>query len=229
MKKNIYKNLYNNQKNLGNLADSPRIRKMLAIIDRLNLENKNILDIGCYDGTFLSLIKNRNNNFFGLEASDWGFERARKREIDVRQYFFDDKIKLPFEDEFFDVVAAGEIIEHIYDTDFFLAEIYRTLKPGGKLLISTPNVASLGRRLMLFFGANPIIELSPNEPASSGHIRYFTFRTLRKLLKKHNFKTISSRSDCINFSRNGKIKSTFLAKLFPALGASIVYYAKKYS
>lgn len=226
MEKNIYKNLYSDQKNLGNLAESLRIKNMLAIIDRMNLENKNILDIGCYDGTFLSLIKNRNNNFFGIEASDWGAEKSREKEIEVSQYFFDDKTGFPFEDGFFDLVVAGEIIEHIYDTDFFLEEIRRVLKPGGHLIISTPNIASLGRRIFLLFGVNPIIELSPNEPESSGHIRYFTFKTFKKILEKHGFKIIASRSDSVNFSSNGKTKSSLLARMFPKFGASIIFFAK---
>ena len=227
MEKNIYKNLYSDQKNLGNLADSVRIKKMLAIIDRLNLNDKNILDIGCYNGTFLSLIKNRNNNFFGIEASEWGLNKSRQKGIEVNQYFFDDTTRLPSADGYFDVVVAGEIIEHIYNTNFFLEEIQRILKPAGKLILSTPNIASLGRRIFLLFGINPIIELSPNEPDSSGHIRYFTSKSLRQLLEKHKFKILSSQSDCVNFSSNGKIKSAFLAKIFPKLGASVLFLADK--
>lgn len=221
--------MYDDEKNSGNLADSPRIKSMLSLVNRMNPKKANILDIGCHDGTFLSLVKNRNNNFFGLEASDWGVEKARKKGIEANQYFFNDEAKLPYADNFFDVVAAGEIIEHIYDTDFFLSEIYRVLKPGGHLIISTPNIASLGRRLFLFFGLNPIIEVSPNESESVGHIRYFTFKTLKDILEKHNFKIVSAQSDCVNFSKNGKIKSALLAKLFPTLGASAIIYAKKSS
>lgn len=229
MENNIYRKKYNSQNNLGNLAGNPRIKSMIGTMNRLNLRHSNILDIGCYDGTFLSLIKNRNNNLFGLEASDWGTEKSKERGIHVQQYFFDGKSKFPYKDSFFDAVVAGEIIEHIYDTDYFLFEIYRILKPGGRLLISTPNIASLGRRIFLLFGINPIIELSPNEPHSSGHIRYFTFESLKNLLKKNKFQIITSRSDCINFTGNGKIKSVLLAKLFPKFGASIICHAKKTS
>lgn len=227
MEKNIYKNMYSDQRNSSELADSQRIKVMTAIFNRLNPQNNKILDIGCFDGTFLSLVKNQNNDFYGLDASDWAIEHMRKKEMKIQKFFFDDKTELPFENDFFDIVIAGEIIEHIFDTDFFLEEISRVLKPGGKLLISTPNVASLGRRLFLLFGANPIIELSPNEADSVGHIRYFTRKTLKKILEKHGFKIISSHSDCINLSRKGKLKSAILAKIFPGLGASIIYLAKK--
>jgi 2-polyprenyl-3-methyl-5-hydroxy-6-metoxy-1,4-benzoquinol methylase len=225
--KNIYKNLYGDDTNSGNLGSTLRIKIMLEMANNLQLTNKNILDIGCHNGIFLSLIKNRNNNFYGLDANDWAVSESEKKDLNIRQFFFDDKTKLPFENEFFDVVIAGEIIEHIFDTDFFLEEISRVMKPGGKLLISTPNVASLGRRLLLFFGANPIIELSPNEANSVGHIRYFTRKTLEKILAKHGLKTTSFHSDCIIFSRNGKLKSEILAKVFPKLGSSIICLSEK--
>lgn len=228
MEKNIYKNLYSDEKKTGNLPESLRIKRMVKTIDRLNPHSRNILDIGCHDGTFLSLLKNRNNNFFGLDASDWAVAESRKKGIQVQQFYFDDETKLPFKDEFFDVIAAGEIIEHIYDTDFFLQEIRRVLKPKGKLLVSTPNIASLGRRLLLFFGISPLVELSPNEPTSVGHIRYFTFHTLKQLLEKHKFKIISSQSDCVNFLNSGKVRSALLAKVFPKLGASVIFFAEKF-
>lgn len=221
--KNIYKNIYNDQNNLGDLAKNPRIKVMLSMIDNLNLKEKNILDIGCYDGTLLSLIKNRNNAFYGLEASDWGVEKSKGKGINVQKYFFNGENNLPSLNEFFDAVIIGEIIEHIFDTDFFLEEIKRILKPGGRIVISTPNVASFGRRLLLFFGINPIIEASPNEADSSGHVRYFTTKSLSQLLKKHNFRIVKYKSDYVNFSKNGSVKSSFLAKIFPKLGTSIVF------
>jgi 2-polyprenyl-3-methyl-5-hydroxy-6-metoxy-1,4-benzoquinol methylase len=225
--KNIYEKLYSDEKNSGNLGESRRVKIMLAMADRLDLEEKNILDIGCHDGIFLSLVKNRRNNFFGLEASDWGVEKAQKKEIKATKFFWNDESKLPYQDNFFEVVVAGEIIEHIFDTDFFLAEIRRVLRPGGKLILSTPNIASLGRRLFLLLGRDPMIEVSPNEDGSVGHIRYFTRKKLAKLLRKNDFNILEEKSDCVNFSNDGKIKSSLLAKLFPGWGASVIVLAEK--
>lgn len=225
--KNIYSNLYRKKEKRLNLVNNSRIMIMVQLVNKLNLKNKNILDIGCYDGTFLSLIKNRNNNFYGIEASAYGVREAQKRGIKVKKFFWDDKKRLPFKDNFFDLVVAGEFIEHIYDTDFFLEEVRRLLKDRGYFLLSTPNIASLGRRLMLFFGTNPIIEVSPNEPDSSGHIRYFTFKTLESLLRKHSFEILVKKSDVVNFSYSGKLRLKLLAKLFPTLGQSLIFKCKK--
>ena len=225
--KNIYKNLYGETKRLK-LQDNPRIKIMADIINGLDLKDKNILDVGCYDGTFLSLISSKNNKLYGVEASNYGVDQARGKGITVEHFFFDDKTSLPFENGFFDLIVAGEIIEHIYDTDFFLVEIKSLLKNKGVLLISTPNLASLGRRLMLFFGQSPIIEDSPNEPESSGHIRYFTFRTLEKLLNKHGFKVLSKCSDIVNFCPNGSVRSKLIAKYFPPIGQSLIFLVTKH-
>lgn len=223
MRKNIYENLYDQEQKRFDLSSNPRIKIMLAMVNGLDLKSRRILDIGCYDGTFLSLIKNKSNKLYGIEASDYGFQEARRRGTIVEKFFIDDGVKFPYTDNFFDFVIAGEIIEHIYDTDFFLCEIKRILKKGGLILISTPNIASLGRRLLLLFGFNPIIEVSPNEPDSPGHIRYFTFKSLKGLLEKHNFRVIKGKSDVVNFCSNGRLKSTLIPKLLPSLGQSIIY------
>lgn len=93
---------------------------MLSMVDDLKLVNKRILDLGCYDGTSLSLIKNRDNEFYGIEASEYGFQQAIAKGIKAEKFFIRDGVNFPFQDSFFDLIVIGEIIEHIYYTDFFL-------------------------------------------------------------------------------------------------------------
>ncbi|OGG87169.1 hypothetical protein A3B87_01075 [Candidatus Kuenenbacteria bacterium RIFCSPHIGHO2_02_FULL_39_13] len=223
--KNIYENMYSND-NKVDLIRNPRVLEMVNMIDGLNLKQKNILDIGCYDGTFLSMIKNKENNFYGLEASNYGCEESLKKGIEVKKFYVNDDEVLPYENIFFDLVVAGEIIEHIYDTHHLLLEISRILKPGGMFLITTPNVASFGRRLLLLIGKNPLLEISVSQ-GNAGHIRYFTFETLKQILEKNNFQILKSKSDIINFLSRGKPSSKFLAQAFPKFGQSIIYLAEK--
>ena len=107
--KNIYENMYSND-NKVDLIRNPRVLEMVNMIDGLNLKQKNILDIGCYDGTFLSMIKNKENNFYGLEASNYGCEESLKKGIEVKKFYVNDDEVLPYENIFFDLVVAGEII-----------------------------------------------------------------------------------------------------------------------
>ena len=63
---------------------------------------------------------------------------------------------LPISNACLDAVFAGEIIEHLVDTDSFIAEIARVLRPGGHTVITTPNLASFENRLRLLAGIYPI-------------------------------------------------------------------------
>jgi 2-polyprenyl-3-methyl-5-hydroxy-6-metoxy-1,4-benzoquinol methylase len=215
------KNIYTNKYKKASKKLNTRMKIMIDIINNLNLKNQNILDIGCLDGNLLKQIKNKNN-LYGIEASNYGFKTCQEKGIKVKQFFINDSDKIPFPKNKFDLVIIGEIIEHIYDTDFLLREIYRLLKPNGYLLLSTPNIASLGRRMLLLLGINPLLEISPNYSDSSGHIRYFTHSSLNQLIDHHKFTELKFTSDIINFDNSGKISSVKLAKIFPSIGQSLI-------
>jgi len=126
----------------------------------------------------------------------------------------------PFKDRF-DLVLAAEIIEHVIDTDTFLQKIAASLKSDGELILTTPNIAALGRRLLLLVNKNPHMEVSL-EKDSAGHVRYFIKDTLIWLLEKNGFKVISFTSDVVNFNASGSVRCVWLAKMFPTLGKSLI-------
>ncbi len=191
--------------------------------NNINFQLK-LLDVGCGPGnlvTFLSPIKNLI--LYGCDISENSLKIAKKKGMNVTKCNLWDKF--PFSDEYFDIIVATEVIEHIFDTENFINEIRRILKKDGLLVITTPNVASLGRRIMLLLGINPILEYKLSEGA--GHIRYFTFKDLKFFLIENGFKIIKMETDAINISFNGKIYSKFLGKLFPTFGRCIFCLAKK--
>jgi len=206
---------YKNNKNY--LHCTQRLKIMASLVDK----NQKILDLGCGTGKFFKLFNKKNSQIEGLDISKKAADIGQKHGLKIT--VSDLHSILPYKKNTFDTITAGEIIEHIYDTDFFLKEIKRILKPNGYLVLSTPNIATLGRRLMLMFGINPLIETSLSQ--GSGHIRYFTKKSLEELLKKHQFKIIKFTSDTINFTNNGQIQSQILAKIFPNLGARIIIKA----
>jgi 2-polyprenyl-3-methyl-5-hydroxy-6-metoxy-1,4-benzoquinol methylase len=137
----------------------------------------------CLIPNFIKLLIKKNKEVEGIEISKKAVKIGQKKGLKIK--IADLHQSFPYNKNTFDTITAGEIIEHIYDTDFFLEEIKRVLKPNGFLILSTPNIATFGRRLMLLFGINPLIETSLDQ--ASGHIRYFTKKSLEDLLKKHGF------------------------------------------
>ncbi|MBI3666827.1 MAG: methyltransferase domain-containing protein [Acidobacteria bacterium] len=104
----------------------------------------------------------------------------------------------PYPDDYFDVVIAGEIIEHlIYDPMHMLLEARRTLRDGGYLLITTPNagsITSVARALegrnnpqVFFLYARP----RPDEPPEIGHMREYTAYEIGEAVKAAGFEVQS--------------------------------------
>lgn len=107
-----------------------------------------ILDIGCNTGRGGRVLKELNPGLriYGLDAVQDRLERLPKAyEEGVHGY----STKIPNEDGTYDVVVAGEFIEHIYqsDVDQTLGEIFRVLKIGGRFLLTTPNPGDIKRKL----------------------------------------------------------------------------------
>ncbi len=185
------------------------------------------LDVGCYEGSIASQINSDSCKVAGIDASYPALLVSRNIVSGrVAQAAFEEG--LPFKGETFDLVVAGEIIEHIVDTDFFVKELRRVLIPGGKLIVTTPNAASLGRRIYLALGKSPFLEASFTYPSdSAGHVRYFTKDLLADFLGHHGFKTLGATSNVVNFNGDGTLSSRWLASIFPGLGGSLIVKAEK--
>jgi len=82
--------------------------------------------------------------------------------------------------------VLAEVIEHVVDTDHVLGEIARVLRPGGVLVITTPNLASLENRVRLLLGRYPM--WMDIQIVGTGHVRYYTPRMLRAHLQQHGFR-----------------------------------------
>lgn len=198
--------------------DDSRVQAVLPLIGRAG----RVLDVGCLDGTIGELFLKMGNEVYGIDASAPAIGKAVARGVIAKLGNVEERF--PFEDGMFDAVFAGEIIEHIFDVDAMLSEIRRVIKPTGCFVVTTPNLATLGRRLLLLAGRNPHIEISFTG-AAAGHIRYFIRQTLFDILEKHGFVVDVFRSDVVNFNASGSLCSYKLAHLFPTLGKSLIVRA----
>jgi len=110
--------------------------------------------------------------------------------VEVRRFDLDDPD--PSLEGQFDAVLLVALIEHVFDPLRALATVRRLLRPGGFALIDTPNIAKYTRRLKLLLGRFPstaslnegllTYDGRPVDLHDEGHLHYFTFRSLEKLL-----------------------------------------------
>jgi len=226
----------------GELGD--RHRKVLEVFSKYEFER--ILDVGCGDGNFSMLMGEacRAKEVYGIEISEKGVEMARKN--GVKCYRLDvDEEDFPFEENFFDAVTALELIEHLFDPDHFLEEVYRVLKPKGIFVLSTPNLASIHNRVALLFGYQPfpmgvsarlnigrVYEPDYEHAQSLDHIRIFTLRSLKELLKIHGFKISEVKGSCAQLPKNMRFRGLFksadkLFAKFSGLSYRVVIACKK--
>lgn len=110
---------------------------------------RSVLDIGCNTGRGGSVLKALDGSLkmYGLDAVRARLDRLPKDVYEEGVHGYSTKI--PNEDGTYDAVVAGEFIEHIYqvDVDQTLGEIFRVLKIGGRLLLTTPNPGDIKRKL----------------------------------------------------------------------------------
>lgn len=92
-----------------------------------------LLDFGCGSKPYRSLFT--VDEYIGLDFENPGHDHSNE-DIDV---YYDGKI-IPFEGNHFDSILCSEVIEHLFDLDYTLGEMYRVLKKGGKMLVTCPFV-----------------------------------------------------------------------------------------
>ncbi len=150
-----------------------------------NNPNLKILDFGCGDGKMFNWFKQfiKEENIYGLDISKTRIRRCEK--IGWKNVLRIDKLKrLPFGDNFFDVVSLCEVIEHIPKTEisFYLKEFRRILKKDGKLIITTPNYPIKRLYDFLFIFLKKKLRYLTDDPT---HVCLYNFDRLEKALNPY--------------------------------------------
>jgi SAM-dependent methyltransferase len=132
---------------------------------------RRVLDLGCRDGALTSTFA-EGNEVVGVDADREALAEAEKLGIETCWADLDEP--LPFEDASFDVVVAGELLEHLRDPRRLVGEARRVLRPDGTLVASVPNAYRLKNRLRFLLGRKP-----EDDPT---HLQMFSPADVRSLL-----------------------------------------------
>lgn len=155
------------------------------------IRDKIVLDVGCIDHDISKagegrlwnhfFIKSLSKNTLGIDIELNSIKKMQKMGYQVRQM---DAQNLTFKEKF-DVIFAGELIEHLINPGLFLKSAKNALKKGGIILLTTPNTFSVNRLVRI------IQRLTNDPPANLDHTMYFTPQTIKTLAEKCNLKVIS--------------------------------------
>lgn len=225
-------NYYKKNKTYITFTDA-RLSKIINIVNDLKPES--LLDIGCGSGYLLDQLSKTvsSRNLWGIDVysnkknKKWNYKKA------------DINYPLPFEDNSFNCIVLGEVIEHVPDPDFLLQECYRVLKKRGILIISTPNLVSWANRLLVLLGIQPLytetsIEINLGRyfkilgqgEKTQGHLKIFTHRSLSEILEKEKFKEIEKYGVPFYFPFPFSLVDKLFAR-FVSMSSGLLYVCKK--
>lgn len=199
----------------GSVPDFPRIEKVVRILRRL--PRGRLLDVGYQKGSFADDLAREGWACTGLDLTRRDHPQVKTIQCDIEEGF-------PVESGVFDVVTAGEVIEHMLDEAYFLQECHRVLKEKGLLVLTTPNLSFLLNRILVPLGQVPLFVHAPY------HYHFHTKRTLTRLLQEGGFCVERILASHILYSRRrhatGKIFE-WLGDIFPTFGAHLIVCARR--
>ena len=131
---------------------------------------KKVLDLGCNTGYGSRILKAAGADVTGVDVSPEAIAIARKKYGPAGiEFLCTDGGRLPFAERSFDLVTSFQVIEHLVDQTQFLEEIQRVIKPGGRVILTTPN--------------GPLRLHPGTRPWNPFHVREFSADELHRLLR----------------------------------------------
>ncbi len=121
-------------------AGKEEIRRLHhAIMSRIPKKSNLILDMGCGNGWAAQYFLEKGKKVISVDISDKNPIKVLKNNPSENHVaIVADAYHLPFKKNSFDAIIASEIMEHVYDPKLFISKLGEVLKPGGKLIITTP-------------------------------------------------------------------------------------------
>jgi len=162
---------------------------------RMAGSGNDVLDVGCGHGSFAAELARGENRVTGIDQ----LPVPERRDV-FEQYVQSDlnaglaPVAIRLRAKAFDRILLLDILEHLRSPERILKECHGFLKPGGAVLVSVPNVANIVIRLQLLFGR---FEYAERGILDRTHVRFFTRKTARRLLRDNGYRIAEERSTVI--------------------------------
>jgi 2-polyprenyl-3-methyl-5-hydroxy-6-metoxy-1,4-benzoquinol methylase len=152
-----------------------------------------VLDLGCSQGLLARPLAGKGVRTTGVDVGP-----AEKVSGDLERYYrrdLEEPLDIP-EERVFDYVVVADVIEHVRNREQLLRSARRYLKPDGRLLISTPNIAVWFYRLSLLVGR---FEYGPRGVLDETHVHLYTQSTFRREVERGGFRVLRRRVTSLPF------------------------------
>ncbi len=172
---------------LASLRDENYRRTLGALRRQGPLQDKRLLDVGCAYGWFLQAARAAGMVPTGLEPDPAIAAAAVQDGFQVWTGYFPSAVPAG---EAFDVIVFNDVLEHIYDLDAALSACRRLLRPGGLLVISSPDSQGFLFRtsgVLARIGLRGLLNRLWQKGYPSPHLSYFSLNNLARLMRRHGF------------------------------------------
>ena len=147
-------------------------------------EVRTILDVGCGDGNFANSLTAAGYSLYGMDLSEGGIAKCKERYPDtqfaVASAYDDYQTVFPGVSQF-DAIISVEVIEHLYSPKQFAKRCAEAVRPGGLVIVTTPY---WGYAKNVALALTNRIDRALTALWEGGHIKHFSFRTLRLTLER---------------------------------------------
>ncbi len=186
-------------------------REGLAWIETYERPPGRLLDIGCAMGAFLSIARDNGWQCHGVERSAYAASVARQRHSGIE--IFAGRLRdKGYPSGFFDVITMWDVIEHLPDPLEELKEVRRILKPGGLLLVNTPNEKALLRGMagLIYKYSGGRVKYPVARLYHEFHLYYLDTETLALYFEKAGMNVVAMTKKVMPISRG---RSSAVVKL----------------
>jgi len=159
---------------------------VLNIIEglKLNASNKRVFDLGCGNGSVAHILSEKGYDVIGVDPSKEALEHWTCTYPNLNLFHGSAYDDLKSKYGRFPVVISLEVIEHVYAPQRFASCVYDLLYDGGTAIISTPYHGYWKNMVLAITGR---LDAHFMALSHGGHIKFWSFKTLRKLLEKAGF------------------------------------------
>lgn len=233
---------YNKQiVNLSELKIMPWHKSVLSELQTRNLENLRVLEVGCGNGDFSNYLSLNTNklDITGVDFSNESIKIANEKKISfgalTSNFEVADAENLPFDNESFDLILSCECLEHVPNPQKMIEEIYRVLKKGGQIILTTENYSNAYAYYIAYLKFRKIDFDSGSSTQPIEH--FFVFWKVKKMFRIAGFKNVRTKSKQYvllllpgfapkTFTLE-ETKSTFLRFILKPFGRRYTYLAQK--